>query len=82
MDGASIYEEPQRLAQPDEVWNFATGDGLERAIMLGVVLHARRGAPCRVEIAGDRARLLDAAGAEIAVFPTTKRIRDAVLPIG
>ncbi len=82
MDGASIYEEPQRLAQPDEVWNFATGDGLERAILLGVVLHARRGAPCRVEIAGDRARLLDAAGAEIAVFPTTKRIRDAVLPIG
>ena len=82
MDGVSIYEEPQRLAQPDEVWNFATGDGLERAILLGVVLHARHGAAYRVETGGGRARLVDAGGGEVAAFETAKRIRDAVLSIG
>ena len=34
---ASIYDEPTRLAQPDEVWNFAHGDGLEKAIALATV---------------------------------------------
>ncbi|NLE41097.1 MAG: hypothetical protein GX615_04610, partial [Lentisphaerae bacterium] len=82
MDGVSIYEEPQRLAQPDEVWNFATGDGLERAILLGVVLHARHGAAYRVETGDGRARLVDAGGGEVAAFETAKRIRDAVLSIG
>ena len=33
MDSDSIYDGP-RLAQPDEVWNFQTGDGLEKAILL------------------------------------------------
>ena len=33
MDEDSIYSE-DRLAQPDEVWNFKTGDGLEKAIAL------------------------------------------------
>ncbi|MBN1761412.1 MAG: hypothetical protein JW863_24020 [Chitinispirillaceae bacterium] len=28
----SIYEGPARLAQPDEVWNYRSGDGLEKAI--------------------------------------------------
>ncbi len=31
---ASIYEGPHRLAQPDEVWNFGRGDGLEKALCL------------------------------------------------
>lgn len=29
---ASIYDGPFRLAQPDEVWNFQRGDGLEKAL--------------------------------------------------
>ncbi|MEI8206993.1 MAG: hypothetical protein WCG03_08970, partial [Kiritimatiellales bacterium] len=29
----SIYDGP-RLAQPDEVWNYRTGDGIEKAILL------------------------------------------------
>ncbi|MEI7883990.1 MAG: hypothetical protein WCI30_01400 [Clostridia bacterium] len=33
FDSSSIYSE-NRLAQPDEVWNFRTGDGLEKAICL------------------------------------------------
>ena len=33
MPGESIYD-GQRLAQPDEVWNFGRGDGLEKAFVL------------------------------------------------
>ena len=36
----SIYD-GARLAQPDEVWNFQTGDGAEKAIMLSTVLKSR-----------------------------------------
>ena len=36
IDSSSIYDGP-RLAQPDEVWNFQTGDGLEKAILLSNV---------------------------------------------
>ena len=37
MAGDSIYDE-NRLAQPDEVTNYLTGDGLEKAILLANVL--------------------------------------------
>jgi hypothetical protein len=33
MPGDSVYD-GQRLAQPDEVWNFGRGDGLEKAFVL------------------------------------------------
>ena len=33
LDNESIYENP-RLAQPDEVWNFKRGDGLEKAFLM------------------------------------------------
>ena len=39
MNSESIYDGP-RLAQPDEVWNFQTGDGLEKAILLANVWRA------------------------------------------
>ena len=38
MNNQSIYEEPNRLALPDEVWNFGTGDGLEKIILLANTL--------------------------------------------
>ncbi|MBO5751304.1 MAG: hypothetical protein J6R80_02740 [Kiritimatiellae bacterium] len=31
--GESIYDGPSRLAQPDEVWNFSRGDGLEKCLL-------------------------------------------------
>jgi hypothetical protein len=34
LDSESIYDEPFRLAQPDEVVNYGRGDGLEKAISL------------------------------------------------
>jgi len=33
MSNKSIYDE-KRLAQPDEVWNFRRGDGVEKALLL------------------------------------------------
>jgi len=41
MDGESIYDGPGRLAQPDEVWNYRRGDGLEKAVLLGCILRHR-----------------------------------------
>jgi hypothetical protein len=40
MDETSIYDE-NRLAQPDEVVNFKTGDGLEKAFLLANVIYQR-----------------------------------------
>jgi hypothetical protein len=40
MAGESIYD-GTRIAQPDEVWNFQRGDGLERAIALANVWKSR-----------------------------------------
>lgn len=43
MRNASIYD-AQRLAQPDEVVNYKTGDGLEKAFVLAHVIRHRH--PC------------------------------------
>jgi hypothetical protein len=40
MKSASIYDS-ERLAQPDEVANYRTGDGLEKAFLLANVIHER-----------------------------------------
>jgi hypothetical protein len=40
LPGNSIYDGP-RLAQPDEVANYRTGDGLEKAFTLANIIHHR-----------------------------------------
>ncbi|MFH0878160.1 MAG: hypothetical protein V2A34_00465 [Lentisphaerota bacterium] len=40
MPAESIYDGP-RMAQPDEVWNYGRGDGLEKALCLANILKAR-----------------------------------------
>lgn len=40
LDEHSIYDGP-RLAQPDEVWNFQRGDGLEKALTLATIWKSR-----------------------------------------
>ncbi|MBU0677660.1 MAG: hypothetical protein KJ626_06055 [Verrucomicrobia bacterium] len=40
LPSESIYDSP-RLAQPDEVWNFGRGDGVERAICLANIWKQR-----------------------------------------
>jgi hypothetical protein len=34
----SIYDGPSRMAQPDEVWNFGRGDGLEKCLLAANIL--------------------------------------------
>jgi hypothetical protein len=41
LEDESIYDEPGRLAQPDEVWNYRRGDGVEKALLIANVLSAR-----------------------------------------
>ncbi len=41
MDGGSLYD-ANRLAQPDEVANYHTGDGLEKAFLLANILRNRQ----------------------------------------
>lgn len=38
----SIYPEPTRLAQPDEVWNFRRGDGVEKALLMANLFHHKK----------------------------------------
>ena len=40
MKDESIYD-GKRLAQPDEVANYRTGDGLEKAFLLANLIHSR-----------------------------------------
>ncbi len=59
MPGDSIYDEPGRLAQPDEVWNYGRGDGVEKALLLATILKARSvGVPARIDVAPDKATLV------------------------
>ena len=59
MPSESIYDEPGRLAQPDEVWNFNRGDGVEKAILLAVILKGRtEGGSGRIEVLPDKAVLI------------------------
>ena len=76
----SIYEGPGRLAQPDEVWNYGTGDGLERAIMLAVILAKRNGNEYVVETEPGSVRLTQN-GKPAAQFTTVKRITEKNLRI-
>jgi hypothetical protein len=50
MSDESIYD-GQRLALPDEVWNFRRGDGIERALLLAdLIIHRDNKAEVTVEI--------------------------------
>ena len=57
MPSESIYDDVGRLAQPDEVWNYGRGDGLEKAVMLATILSARTGAKISVDITANEATL-------------------------
>lgn len=74
MPGDSIYDEPGRLAQPDEVWNYGRGDGVEKAILLAAIFKARTpGAAIRIEVAPDRAVL--GVGERRMEFSSTKGLK-------
>jgi hypothetical protein len=68
----SIYEGETRLAQPDEVWNFKHGDGLEKAILVASVLHNRGVAGLRVTRAAGTACVQTAEGRTLCAWPAIK----------
>jgi len=61
MDGVSIYD-GLRLAQPDEVANYRTGDGLEKALVLANVIRRKLPRQDIEIIAGDGQVVLKSAG--------------------
>ncbi len=70
----SIYDEPERLAQPDEVWNFGSGDGLERLILLANLVRSRKPElPMALSVYHQTATLK--AGDSTWSAPTSKRVR-------
>ena len=71
----SIYDGPSRLAQPDETWNYGTGDGLEKCLLAANVIG---GTEIRVD--GGEATLLDGERT-VCRFPTRKSPRDRIWPL-
>ena len=72
----SIYEGETRLAQPDEVWNFRSGDGIERLILLANLFRARHPetpGPFRITQRGETATLTRG-GQPLATLPAAKRV--------
>ncbi|MEI6646587.1 MAG: hypothetical protein WCP12_11175 [bacterium] len=70
--GESIYDGSTRLAQPDEVWNFKHGDGLEKAILMASILHNRGEGELLVIRHADFASVKSAEGRTICTWPSTK----------
>ncbi|MBN2133284.1 MAG: hypothetical protein JW741_27545, partial [Sedimentisphaerales bacterium] len=69
----SLYD-GNRLAQPDEVANYATGDGLEKAFLLANVLRQRDAEQAlRLEVDGARVLLRAGADFEFASAKTLQR---------
>ena len=68
----SIYD-GARLAQPDEVWNYRRGDGLERALLLANIWKARH--PLEpLALASDGALVTLKLGAREVRWPTAKAV--------
>jgi hypothetical protein len=80
MPNESIYDGAGRLAQPDEVWNYQRGDGVEKAVLLANLLRTRHpSANITVRVAPDRAICeLDTQSFE---FPSTKQLETQDWPI-
>lgn len=69
----SLYD-GARMAQPDEVWNFGRGDGLERALCLAGIWRARH-PDVALELDCRDGRVTVRAGALAVDWPTAKPLR-------
>lgn len=79
MDAESIYE-GQRIAQPDEVWNFRTGDGFEKAATLANIARSRGASAILLICRGERVRL--EVGEEAWEFSSSKSLPAARWELG
>lgn len=74
LPSESIYDEEGRLAQPDEVWNYGRGDGVEKALLLANVLRARYPETAiSLEVSPESATLR--LSGETYSFPSAKHLR-------
>jgi len=75
MPDESIYDEGGRLAQPDEVWNFGRGDGVEKAVLLANVLKSRGETDMVINVSPDKSVLRCSEGTY--EFPSMKQLTKA-----
>jgi len=80
MPDGSIYDEKGRLAQPDEVWNYRCGDGVEKAVLLANILRRKRpGEEFHIRVSPDQISL-KGAGHDVT-FHSKKGLNEALWPI-
>ncbi|MFP4417871.1 MAG: hypothetical protein ACLFSB_11420 [Chitinispirillaceae bacterium] len=72
MPNESIYD-GSRMAQPDELWNFGRGDGLEKALCLMNIIKANR-PDDTVRIDGENGTVLVRTDGQEYRFRTTKQL--------
>jgi hypothetical protein len=72
MENVSIYD-GTRMAQPDEVWNFKRGDGLEKALCL-MNIARQRFPQDTAQLSGDEHSVCVRVRARDYRFETTKRL--------
>ena len=75
MPNESIYDGP-RLAQPDEVANYNTGDGIEKAFTLATILRSRQPEET-IEIHIEKDKAVVQAGKEYG-FQSSKGLRQTI----
>jgi hypothetical protein len=72
----SIYD-GNRLALPDEVWNFRRGDGIEKAFLLAdFLLHNDKSSTISIEI--DHSKVLLTSGQHEFYFTSHKKLRKSI----
>lgn len=76
MPNESIYDEDGRLAQPDELWNYGRGDGIEKAITLANILYHREAQPLSLTL-HENTVTLETAG-QTYTFNSEKHLDNAV----
>jgi hypothetical protein len=76
MPMESIYD-GNRLALPDEVWNFRRGDGIEKAFLLAdFLLHNDKSSTISIEI--DHSKVLLTSGQHEFHFTSHKKLRKSI----
>jgi hypothetical protein len=76
--GESIYDGGTRLAQPDEVWNFRTGDGFEKALMAANILRGRGYAAMTLTLRDGHATLTAPDGHTLCAYPSRKTLPEPI----
>jgi hypothetical protein len=73
ISNQSIYD-GARMAQPDEVWNYQRGDGLERAICLANILKNRNpGLSMEINVEKDHVDIIT--GGKTVTWPSAKGLK-------